>query len=633
MERRLTTILSADVVGYGRLMGADEAGTLTALKALRRQLVKPKEVQYRGRTVKLMGDGALMEFASVVDAVAFAVEVQAAMAARNAEVPEDQRIVYRIGLNIGDIIVEGDDIYGDGVNVAARLEELCEPGGVAISRNVFDQVKGKLDLTFEPLGEKRVKNIAEPVTVYRVALDEKAAALVTPVVEAEVAVQRGPRPRWRRAGALAALLAVAAAAGLYVALAPPWEAALPSGARIAVIPFKNVGGDPEDAFFSDGLTRDINAHLSKFSNLFVIAPDAGTPYRDNADCERIRRTLRADYYLTGTVQRSQDQIRVTTAFTDAQTCRRLDAPGPFDRDLSLANVLDIQLEIAKKVAAEIGSADAPLFNAEIQREIRRKAPDNLRAYECVLLSYWFYETFAPERHRRARACLQRALESDADYSLGWSRLAFSYIESKKYAIDTPPDWAELSRAAANKAIELDPDNPDAYYALAILSQMLGEERTVFRNFAERAIELNPNDAFVLADLGTWIAYTGDWERGKALVTRAKLLNPNHQSWWDWIWLLHHYQLGEYQQARDVALKINLPNNYIIQAALTATYGMLGEDRKAKEALDHLLEIRPDYPEDPRAPYRVRGMQPELIEGLMEGLRKAGLAVPPQDAGE
>ena len=184
MERRLTTILAADVVGYSRLMGEDEAGTLAALKALRRNLVKPKEIQYRGRTVKLMGDGALMEFSSVVDAVHFAVEVQAAMAERNAAVPEDRRIVYRMGLNIGDIIVEGDDIFGDGVNVAARLEGLSDPGGVCLAQSVFDQVKAKLDLTFEHLGEKEVKNIAEPVSVYRVVLDDKAAALVTPVVHA-----------------------------------------------------------------------------------------------------------------------------------------------------------------------------------------------------------------------------------------------------------------------------------------------------------------------------------------------------------------------------------------------------------------------------------------------------------------
>ncbi len=432
---------------------------------------------------------------------------------------------------------------------------------------------------------------------------------------------------------MVAVIFLGVALGAYFLIRQSEETPLPTGPRIAVIPFKNLSSDPEDAFFSDGLTRDINAHLSKFSNLFVIAPAAGTPYRESADCTRIGNELRADYILTGTVRRSLDQIRVTTAFINAETCRQLDAPGPFDRDLNLANVLDIQLEIARKVAAEIGSADAPLFNAEVQRTLRRKAPDSLEAYDCVLLSYWFYETFEPERHRKARACLERALKADADYSLGWSRLAFSYIESKKYAIDTPPNWAELSRQAADKAIDLDPDNPDAYYALAILSQMLREDATTFRNFAERAIELNPNDAFVLADLGTWIAYTGAWERGKELVDRAKQLNPNHQSWWDWIWLLHHYLNGEYKEARDVALKINLPNNYIIQAALTATYGMLGDKSRAEEALKHLLRIRPDYPEDPRAPYSIRGMQPELIEALMEGLRKAGLEVPPKAAAD
>ncbi len=373
--------------------------------------------------------------------------------------------------------------------------------------------------------------------------------------------------------------------------------------------------------------------MSKFSNLFVIAPNSVIDFRDDADCGKIRRELQADYILGGTVRRSRDRLRVTTTFTDAKTCRQLNAPGPFDRDLSVGNILDIQLEIAKKVVASIGSADAPLFNARVQSVVRRKAPDSLQAYECVLLSYWFYETFAPDRHRKARACLERAVEIAPDYSLGWSQLAFSNIESKKYAIDTPRNWADLSRAAANRASELDPDNPDAYYALAIVSQMTGEDRVVFRNFAEKAVELNPNDTFLLADLGTWMAYSGAWEKGKEWVTRSKLLNPKHQSWVDYIWHLHHYLKGEYQEARDVALKMNLPNNYMVQASLTATYAMNGEQDKAEQALAHLLEIRPDYPEDPRAPFRTRGMPSELIERLMDGLRQAGLDVPPETAGD
>jgi class 3 adenylate cyclase/TolB-like protein/tetratricopeptide (TPR) repeat protein len=619
VERRLTAILAADAVGYSKQMGVNEEAAFSALSA-RRTIIDSAIEKHGGRIFSTAGDSVVAEYQSTVEAVRSAVEIQEQILELNEGRADSGQMSFRIGVNFGDVMLEEDNIFGDGVNVAARLETLALPGGVCVSKQVMEQVSGKVEIDFANAGTHRLKNIANPIEVW--CWPARHAGKL-----------RRTARSWRQVIAVGALVAATVAVGAYFLIDRTKQRPLPTGPRIAVIPFKDLGGSPDDAFFSDGLTRDINAHLSKFSNLFVIAPDAGTAYRDNADCKKIRDDLLADYILTGTVRRSLDKLRVTTAFTDARTCRRLDAPGPFDRDLSLADVLDIQLEIARKVAAEVGSADAPLFNAEIQHAIRREAPDNLQAYECVLLSYWFYETFAPERHRRARACLERALKTDTDYSLGWSRLAFSYIESKKYAIETPQDWADLSREAVNRAIDLDPDNPDAYYALAILSQMLGEDKAVFRNFAERAIELNPNDAFVLADLGTWIAYTGAWERGKELVTRAKHLNPNHQSWWDWIWLLHHYLNGEYKDARDIALKINLPNNYIIHAALTATYGMLGESGKASEALAHLLEVRPDYPEDPRAPYRVRGMEAELIEGLMEGLRKAGLEVPPETSGD
>jgi class 3 adenylate cyclase/TolB-like protein len=612
MERRLAAILAADAVGYSKQMGIDEEAAFSALSA-RRAIIDSVIEEHGGRVFGSAGDSVVAEFQSTVEAVRGALEIQRRLQEANANRSKAEPMLFRIGVNFGDVMFADGDFFGDGVNVAARLEALAPPGGVCISGQVAEQIAGKLDVSFANAGRHVLKNIAKPVEVW-IWPAEQAAKL------------RRVTKGWRRSVTFVALAALATAVLGYVALEFGGKEDLPTGPRIALIPFKNLGSDPEDAYFSDGLTRDINAHLSKFSNLFVMAPAAGNEFRETADCRQIRDELRTDYILTGTVRRSHDQVRVTTELMDAQTCRQLDAPGPFDRDLSLASILDIQLEIAKKVAAQIGSADAPLFNAEVQGAIRLKAPDNLLAYECVLLSYWFYETFAPERHRRARTCLEGAVVSDPDYSLGWSRLAFSYIEAKKYSIDTPPDWAELSRAAANKAIDLDPDNPNAYYALAILGQMLGEDKAVFRNFAERAIELNPNDAFVLADLGTWIAYTGAWDRGKELVTRAKLLNPNHQSWWDWIWLLHHYLNGEYQDARDVGLKINLPNNYMVQAAVAATYGMLGEQRKADEALAHLLEIRPDYPDDPRAPYRTRGMQTELIEALMEGLRKAGLEV-------
>ncbi len=281
VERRLTTILAADVVGYSRLMAADEAGTLASLKALRRELIEPKTADYRGRVVKLMGDGTLMEFGSVVDAVNFAVQVQREMARRNSGVPEDRRITYRIGINIGDIIVDRDDIYGDGVNVAARLEGLADPGGICVSRTVFNHVKGKVDLGFEDLGEQEVKNIPEPVRVYRWT---------------DAAVD----PMSGMAGAEGAL-------------------PLPDKPSIAVLPFDNMSGDPEQEYFGDGLAEDIITTLSKISSLFVIARNSSFAFKGKAiDVRSIAADLGVRYVLEGSVRKSANRLRISP--TSATRC-------------------------------------------------------------------------------------------------------------------------------------------------------------------------------------------------------------------------------------------------------------------------------------------------------------------------
>jgi TolB-like protein len=446
-------------------------------------------------------------------------------------------------------------------------------------------------------------------------------------VAQDPARRAGPK---RLAAAVLAVLAVAIGAYTFWPAEPPpaadRAAPLPTGPRIALIPFKNLSEDPDDAFFSEGLTRDINAQLSRFSNLFVIAPRAAEAFRDNPDCDTIREDLQADYILTGTVQRYNQRLRVTTAFQDAETCLQLTPPGPFDRDMSIADVLDIQLEIASKVAAEVGSGDAPLFNVAIQREIRAKAPESLDAYECVLLGYWFYQTFALPEFRKARTCLERAVANEPGYSLAWSRLAFIYLESKKNSYDTPADWSELSLNAANKALAADRDNPDAYYALAIRSRVLGESLGVYREFATRAIDLNPNDSWILADLGIWLAYSGEWVQGKEWITRARALNPRLHLGYSFAWVLHAIVEGNYEEAIEVSLVMRgrLPMNV---ACLAASYAFLGEQQKAAEAVADLRERFPDYHKDPRAPFRARGMPNELIDRVMEGLELAGYEVP------
>ena len=422
---------------------------------------------------------------------------------------------------------------------------------------------------------------------------------------------------------------------------------VPTGPRIAVIPFKNISEDPQDRIFSsaptdeqemeEDLLRILNParimslvsgvtseFLNVLSNLFVIASSSVREFAEAANCKDIRDELDADYILEGTVRRSDRDLRVTTTFTDARTCRQLDSPGPFDRDLNAANILDLQLEIATKVVAQIGSPNALLFDPGVRNEILSKAPESLESYECVLLLTWFYETFESDRLRKARACLERAVEIEPDYSLAWATLAFAYIESKKYAVDTPPDWEELARGAAQKALTLDPSNPDAYYALAILTQLTSQNLAEFAHYAEKTVGLNPNDSFILADLGTWMGYAGQWEIAKDWVAKSMQLNPKHQSWLWQTWHLDHFLRGEYAQSRDYALKMNLPNNYMVQASLTAAYALNGEQEKAEKTLQRVLELRPDYAEDPRLPFRTRGMPSELVEGIMAGLRKAGL---------
>ena len=378
VQRRLAAILSADVAGYSRLMGADEAGTLERLKALRAEVVDPVIAAHDGRIVKLMGDGALVEFASVVGAVECAVEVQRGLSERTAGEPEDQRIVFRIGVNLGDVIIDGDDIYGDGVNVAARLQEIAEPGGVCISGSVFDQVKGKVEAGFEDLGDQRVKNIAEPVRAYR----------------------------WSDA-----IAAPARAAPL----------ALPDKPSIAVLPFVNMSGDPEQEYFSDGITEDIITELSRFPTLFVIARNSSFHFKGKAvKVSEIGRDLGVQYVVEGSVRKVGNRVRVTAQLVEAMSGNHLWAER-YDRELE--DIFEVQDEVAHTVAATVSGR---LDDAGAERA-RRRPTEDLAAYDLFLRAYQHVHRWTRADLAAARPLLEKALDLDPNIARAHAYLGFVHV--------------------------------------------------------------------------------------------------------------------------------------------------------------------------------------------------------------
>ncbi len=501
-ERRLTTILAADVVGYSRLMAADESGTLASLKALRRELIEPKTAEHHGRVVKLMGDGTLMEFGSVVDAVTFAVDVQRAMALRNTGVPEDQRITYRMGINIGDIIVEGDDIYGDGVNIAARLEGLAEPGGICVSQPVHTQIEGKVDLAFEDLGEQEVKNIPKPVPVFKVLLDAPASEH-TPVAAAKARRSL----RWPMVAAGLAVLLIVAGIALWQR---PWEPRvepasveamafpLPDKPSIAVLPFANMSGDPEQEYFSDGITEDLITDLSKISGLFVIARNSTFSYKgQQVKVRQVAEELGVRYVLEGSVRRAGDEVRINAQLIDATTGGHLWAER---YDGTLADVFALQDKVTKRI---VGALALKLTPQETER-MSGPGTDNVAAHDAYLLGLNFYYRRTPESYAKAKTYFERAIELDPNYSAAHTALAKMYAQASMQAITYSNklgiSWRSAA-ATARRSLATAPAQPnsDVHVVRSWIALNRHQHKRAIAE-AERALELNPNDADALEAL-------------------------------------------------------------------------------------------------------------------------------------
>lgn len=582
VERRLTAILAADVAGYSRLMGADEEGTVAAVKALRREITDPKIEEHRGRIVHTTGDGLLVEFASVVDAVLCAVEVRREMVARNAGVPTERRIEFRIGINLGDIIVDENDIFGDGVNVAARLQALAEPGGICVSRVVRDQVRDKLAVSFEDMGEQQVKNIARPVRAYRILLGERASAPSTPP---EMVAPRPP----------------------------------PDRPSIAVLPFNNVSGDPEQEYFVDGITEDLITALSKWRWFLVIAHNSTFAYKGKpVDLTQVRRDLGVRYVLEGSVRKAGQRVRITSRLTDA-TGTHLWAER-FDRDLT--DIFAVQDEITSCVAAAIEPA---ISRAESQRGAAKR-PEHMGAWDYCQRGLWHLNKLTESDGAAAYGLFKTAVALDPNLAEAHLGLARALIAQWNYG--SVEDFAPLVREAresALRAVELDRENPYAQYVLAQTSHWAGDVPAAIAH-ASRAIELNEN--FALGHFYLGIAFSLDGRHDQALeaLETGLRLSPRDPRASTWLAnkarvLYHLRRYSEAIEAASAARRIR-PHAYG-SLVLVASYAQLGRNEVATRAVAEIRALPGGSAKFARW-YLDRYSDPAAREHMAEGLRKAGV---------
>ena len=582
VQRRLAAILSADVVGYSRLRGADEAGTLARLQAHRAECVDPAIAVRGGRLVKLMGDGALVEFPSVVDAVECAVAVQRGMAERNAEAPESTRIAFRIGVNLGDIIIDGDDIYGDGVNVAARIQEIAEPGGVCISGTVFEYVDGKVDIAFDDLGARCVKNIAKPVRVYGVNLQEPGGAAVARSGEA---------------------------------------LALPDKPSIAVLPFTDMSGDADQEFFADGISEDIITELSKFHSLFVIARNSSFSFKGQTlEVKDIGRKLGVRYIVEGSVRRAGNRVRITAQLIDAVADTHLWAER-YDRELE--DIFAVQDEVTLAIVTAI---EPTLGSVERQRA-RRKPTESLDAWDCYQRGLWHLYQYRADDFAAALEFLQRAVGLDPTFASAHAALAFALYYGIVLGFTDRPD-NDLARAlaAGETAVTIDANEPFAHVALGRVHTIRAEHDAAIAA-CDNAIALNPN--YASAHFGRAHSLWMAGRPAEAIVSHdeAMRLSPRDPLMWAFMAskAIALIVLERHDEALDWARKALRQPNAAMWANMpeVSALGLLGRPDEARAALDRVRAIKPDVSDafvDQAIPFTDKAGRAHFIDGL----RKAGL---------
>ncbi len=587
--RKLAAILAADVVGYSRLASADEDRTLARLRALRSDLIDPTIAVHHGRVVKRTGDGALVEFRSVVDAVRCAIEVQNGMVERNAGLPLERRIEFRVGIHLGDVVEESDgDLMGDGINIASRLEGVAAPGAICLSEDAYRQVKARLDLLVTDLGHTQLKNIAEPVRIYSLEVGVPGKAKSSPQAEP-------------------------------IAPVAPGTLALPDKPSIAVLPFTNMSGDPEQEYFADGISEDIITALSKLSQLFVIARNSSFTFKGkNVHIQEVSRKLGVRYVLEGSIRKSGNRVRITSQLVDGQTGGHLWAER-FDRDLT--DIFAVQDDVTQQIVAAL---ELNLTDGE-QKRLATEQTDNLEAYDCFLRGreQWWRHSKAP--NILAKELLQRAADLDPGFAPAYAFLAAAHLlDYVNQWSPSPARSLELAHETVLRAVALDDEYPYAHWGLAAINLwMRRHDRAIGE--ANRSIALNPNFAEGHTLLGHVLHYAGRSEEALGCFERAMAMDPYFPDMWLHFQAQSLFQLGKFETVINV-LKRRLsrnPDTDISRVLLAASYGHLGRIDAAQAEWREVFRVNPAYSLEYRRkilPYK----NAADFELIVDGLRQAGL---------
>lgn len=620
VDRRLTAILAADVVGYSRLMGADEEGTLAQLTEVRRVLLEPRIAEHRGRIVKTTGDGMLVEFASVVEAVRCAIKIQRAMAERNAAAPRGKRIELRVGVNVGDIIIEGEDIFGDGVNIAARLEQIARPGGICLSEDAYRQVRGKLDTPVADGGEQHLKNISHPVRVYRIEPSVGFSGVAR-------SLSATPTRKWLARAVLGAALAVTLAGFTWYVLfrdrpdlsksAEPAKSIAVNGIPIiAVLPFVNQTGDVNQDYFADGITEEVINALGRFNTLRVIGRSAVLSYKQRAPTrEEIASDLGANYLVAGSVSRTDKRVRIAAQLTESGS----GIVKWSDRyDGELADVFDFQDAMARQIA---GTLAVNIAIAEGRRSLAQPRP-NPNAFDLTLQARALGHASTRTANRRFRELIAKAIELDPNYAAAHALLADG-LYSQAILGWTEFAERELSRGAdeARKAISLAPNEPDGYRALGRIL-IARTEYDQAQNALKRAIEINPSDATALATWGTVQSFSGETAAAIESLQLALKLDPLLEPNYVFDLAIAYYLAGRHEDAMRVAERglAHYPNFAMLNVPAAAAAAQLG---RKEQAAGYVEAIRLRLPFLDLEALGSRFKNPSHPALLREGLKAAG----------